>query len=186
MKEDIQADAWIEQLCKGDELAYKVLFDEYYQILAHFAMKFLHDKEACEDIVHDAILDLYSSKRVFTNINSLKSFLYLSIKNRSINYLRHKKAEENYLHDVSVIHGEEFFLDAIIEEEVYFLMHKAINELPDQIQTIYELSLKGKSNEEIARVLNLSLDSVKSYKKRGKQILKEKLKGLICFLSVTL
>ena len=55
-------------------------------------------------------------------------------------------------------------------------MHKAINELPDQIQTIYELSLKGKSNEEIARVLNLSLDSVKSYKKRGKQILKEKLK----------
>ena len=49
-----------------------------------------------------------------------------------------------------------------------------------------ELSLKGKSNEEIARVLNLSLDSVKSYKKRGKQILKEKLKGLICFLSVTL
>lgn len=87
-------------------------------------MKFLHDKEACEDIVHDAILDLYSSKRVFTNINSLKSFLYLSIKNRSINYLQHKKAEENYLHDVSVIHGEEFFLDAIIEEEVYFLMLK--------------------------------------------------------------
>ena len=183
MKGNIQSDAWIEQLCKGDELAYKVLFDEYYQILAHFAMKFLHDKEACEDI---AILDLYSSKRVFTNINSLKSFLYLSIKNRSINYLQHKKAEENYLHDVSVIHGEEFFLDAIIEEEVYFLMHKAINELPEQVQNIYELSLKGKSNEEIAQILNLSLDSVKSYKKRGKQILKEKLKGLICFLSVTL
>lgn len=186
MKEDIQADAWIEQLCKGDELAYKVLFDEYYQILAHFAMKFLHDKEACEDIVHDAILDLYSRKRVFNNINSLKSFLYLSIKNRSINYLQHKKAEENYLHDASVMHREDYFLDTIIEEEVYFLMHKAINELPEQIQTIYELSLKGKSNEEIAQVLNLSLDSVKSYKKRGKQILKEKLKGLICFLSVTL
>ena len=65
-------------------------------------------------------------------------------------------------------------------------MHKAINELPETDTTIYELSLKGKSNEEIAQVLNLSLDSVKSYKKRGKQILKEKLKGLICFLSVTL
>ena len=116
----------------------------------------------------------------------MKSFLYLSIKNRSINYLQHKKAEENYLHDASVMHREDYFLDTIIEEEVYFLMHKAINELPEQIQTIYELSLKGKSNEEIAQVLNLSLDSVKSYKKRGKQILKEKLKGLICFLSVTL
>lgn len=151
MKGNIQSDAWIEQLCKGDELAYKVLFDVYYQILAHFAMKFLHDKEACEDIVHDAILDLYSSKRVFTNINSLKSFLYLSIKNRSINYLQHKKAEEKYLHDVSVIHGEEFFLDAIIEEEVYFLMHKAINELPEQIQNKYELSLKGKPTRKLLK-----------------------------------
>ena len=81
---------------------------------------------------------------------------------------------------------EEFFLDAIIEEEVYFLMHKAIKELPAQIQQIYELSLQGKSNEEKSQTLNLSLDSVKSYKKRGKQILKEKLKDLMCFLSVPL
>lgn len=65
-------------------------------------------------------------------------------------------------------------------------MHKAIKELPDQIQSIYELSLKGKSNEEIAQILDLSIDSVKSYKKRGKQMLKEKLKDLMCFLSVTL
>ena len=64
MKGNIQSDGWIEQLCKGDESAYKVLFDEYYQILAHFAMKFLHDKEACEDIVHDAIW-IYTAENVF-------------------------------------------------------------------------------------------------------------------------
>lgn len=186
MKGDTKSDTWIKQLCNGNELAYRILFDNYYQILAHFALKYIHDIETCEDIVHDAILDLYSSKRTFENINCLKSFLYLSIKNRCLNYLEHKKAENNYLHDVSAIHGEEFFLDAIIEEEIYFLMHKAIKELPDQIQSIYELSLKGKSNEEIAQILDLSLDSVKSYKKRGKQMLKEKLKDLMYFLSVTL
>ena len=63
---------------------------------------------------------------------------------------------------------------------------KAIKELPEQIQQIYELSLQGKSNEEIAQTLDLSLDSVKSYKKRGKLMLKDKLKDLMCFLSVPL
>ena len=177
---------WVKQLIEGDEAAYKIFFKEYYQIFAHFAFKYVKDIDVAEDIVHDVILDLYSNKRDFTSLNKLKSFLYLSIKNRCFNYIEHENAKQNYLQASTLQQDEDYFLDAIIEEEVYFLMHKAINELPDQIQTIYELSLIGKSNEEIARVLNLSLDSVKSYKKRGKQILKEKLKGLICFLSVTL
>lgn len=181
----IETKTWIEQFCAGEESAYKIFFDEYYQILAHFAMKYVQNSETSEDIVHDVILDIYSNKRIFNSINSLKSFLYQAIKNRCINYLEHKKAEKNYCQS-SIMQQEEFFLDAIIEEEVYFLMHKAIKELPAQIQQIYELSLQGKSNEEISQTLNLSLDSVKSYKKRGKQILKEKLKDLMCFLSVPL
>ena len=186
MNQNATNDIWLKKFCSGEESAYQVFFDEYYQILAHFAMKYLQDTEASEDVVHDVILDIYSNKRVFDNLNNLKSFLYLSVKNRCLNYLEHRKARTNYLNDISITQKEEFFLDSIIEEEIYFLMHKAIKELPDQIQSIYELSLKGKSNEEIAQMLDLSLDSVKSYKKRGKQMLKEKLKDLMCFLSVTL
>lgn len=186
MNSDNQSNTWVKQLCAGDESAYRKLFDEYYRILSHFAMKFIPDVETCEDIVHDAILDLYSKKRTFENINALKSFLYLSIRNSCLNYLDHQKAKENYLRHASTVTDEEYFLDSIIEEEVYYLMHKAIKQLPAQIQSIYELSLQGKSNEEIAQALNLSLDSVKSYKKRGKQMLKDKLKDLFYFLSVTL
>lgn len=178
-------DEWVRRLASGDEAAYRMLFDEYYQILAHFAMRYLHDAQASEDIVHDAIFDLYTSKRTFEHLSSLKSFLYLSVKNRCLNYRDHEKARENYSRR-STDEQEEFFLDAIIEEEVYFLMHKAIQELPAQIQQIYELSLQGKSNEEIAELLGLSMDSVKSYKKRGKQMLKDRLKGLMGFLTVSL
>ena len=65
-------------------------------------------------------------------------------------------------------------------------MHKAITELPEKIQEIYKLSLSGESNEAIAAQLHLTIDSVKAYKKRGKQILKKKLQNLLLFLSVTL
>ncbi len=56
-----------------------------------------------------------------------------------------------------------------------------IGELSDPVRKIYELTLQEFSNEEIAEQLGLTVDSVKAHKKRGKQILKERLKGLMAF-----
>lgn len=186
MKSTEEQNRWIKQLCEGEESAYKLFFDEYYQILGCFAAKYVQETALAEDIVNDVILDLYSHKRNFENIIALKSFLYLSIKNRSLNYLRHNQAKERYLNSCNEEESEGFFLDAIIEEEVYFLLKQAIVNLPEQTRRVYELSLKGFSNEEIAEQLSLSLDSIKSYKKRGKQMLKDKLQGLLYMLSVML
>lgn len=175
---------WVIELCKGEAKAYKFFFEEYYQILGVFALKYVKEKEVAADIVNDVILELYSRKLKFENLTALKSFLYLSIKNKSLNYIRHSNAQERYLHILPPEKEEEFFLDNIIEEEIYFLMKKAIADLPVPIRQIYELSLQGKSNEEIAQQLGITLDSVKSYKKRGKSVLRDKLKGLMYFLSV--
>ncbi len=178
---------WIKQLCSGEEEAYCFFFEQYYSILGVFALKYVKEQAIAEDIVNDVIFELYSSKRVFLDIVSLKSFLFTSIKNRSLNYLRDRKARERYLHDPQTTNDtEEFFLDTIIEEEIYFLMQKALTELPDKIRKIYKLSLSGESNEAIATQLNLTVDSVKAYKKRGKQMLKEKLQNLFTFLSVSI
>ena len=162
---------WLKRLCAGEEEAYRFFFKEYYQILGSFAQQYVKEEMIAEDIVNDVIYELYRNKKSFPDIVSLKSFLFTSIKHRSLNYIRGKKAQERYLQDPQVANDtEEFFLDAIIEEEVYFLMHKAITELPEKIQEIYKLSLSGESNEAIAAQLHLTIDSVKAYKKRGKQI----------------
>lgn len=177
---------WIRRLCAGEEKAYRFFFDVYYQILSSFAIKYVREKEVAEDIVNDVVLEMYRSKKKFTNLVSLKSYLFTSIKNRCLNYIDHRKAQERYLRDPEGIHETDFFLDSIIEEEVYFLMLKAITELPDKMQEIYKLSFSGESNESIAEKLGLTVDSVKAYKKRGKQILKEKLQNLFMFLCVPL
>ena len=103
-----------------------------------------------EDIVQDIILELYSRRLRFNTPVALKSFLFLSVKNRALNFLRRQRAQEHYL-SISV-EEESFFLNNIIREEVYYHLQKMIGEL-----------------------------SVKAHKKRGKQILKERLKGLMAF-----
>ena len=178
---------WLKRLYAGEEEAYRFFFKEYYPILCSFSLRYVKEPEIAEDIVNDVIFELYNNKRLFPDLVSLKSFLFTSIKNTSLNYIRGRKAQERYLKDPEGTNTtEEFFLDTIIEEEVYFLMHKAITELPDKIREIYKLSLSGESNESIAKQLNLTIDSIKAYKKRGKQMLKEKLQGLFIFLNVSL
>lgn len=75
-----------------------------------------------------------------------------------------------------------FFLNQILEEEVYLILKEALDTLPEQTRQIYDLSLLGHDNQEIASLLGLTLDAVKARKKRGKQLLQEKLKNLIYLL----
>lgn len=173
---------WLKQLCEGNESAYKVFFEEYYQVLGVFALKYVKERPIAEDIVNDVILELYTHKRNFNNILALKSFLYLSVKSRCFNHIRHSRAKEKYCQYSMKEEKESFFLDNILQEEVYLLLKAAITQLPGQTRKVYELSLEGLSNEAIAQELSLSVDSVKAYKKRGKQFLKDHLRGLMGIL----
>lgn len=100
---------WISLFCKGDEAAYEFFFAEYYSLLGAFVLKYVKEREVAEDIVHDVILELYSRRLKFDSIDALKSYLYLSIKNKSLNCLRHGQARENYLKDYEWQRKEDFF-----------------------------------------------------------------------------
>ena len=167
-------------LLKRDDLkSYEVLFHRYYDLFLTFTKRVVREHAAAEDIVQDIILELYSRRLRFNTPVALKSFLFLSVKNRALNFLRRQRAQEHYL-SISV-EEESFFLNNIIREEVYYHLQKMIGELSDPVRKIYELTLQEFSNEEIAEQLGLTVDSVKAHKKRGKQILKERLKGLMAF-----
>ena len=181
MADETEIQAWLRSLYAGEEQAYKLFFERYYQLFARFAMKYVSDEMVSEDIVHDVILEYWTARRLFESLESFKSFFYVSIKNRCLNWLDHKQAERNYLNDASARQSDDFFLDSIIEEEVYALMRKTCGEFSGPLRKVFDLVLDGKSNDEIAKALGLSLDSVKAYKKRGKQILKKRLGHLLAF-----
>ena len=69
--------------------------------------------------------------------------------------------------------------ERVLEEEVYALLIKAIQNLPEQCQKVYLLVLEGKSNQEIAHQLQLKIETVKSHKQVGKKLLYDQLKHII-------
>ena len=175
--DDISEDLWLKQLSDGDEKAYKRLFDQYYSSLVMFARSFLKNDVLVEDVVQDVIYDFWMQRQSLSKVMSIKAWLYAAVRNRCLNDLEHDKVVRKYLDKVKLV-DDEFILQQMIEEEVYLSLKNSIDALPGKIKEVYKLILVGKNNKEIAFLLNLSEDAVKSYRKRGKQILKISLGNL--------
>lgn len=173
---------WLQQLSKGTEKAYMQLFERYYALLSMFAFRYLADKQLAEDAVHDVVLNLWQRKEKFVSITTLKSYLYNAVRNRCLNILDYNQVRNVYVRKMVEQKTEEFYY---LETEVYDKLRDAINTLPEQQRRIFDLTLQGFDNAEIAEKLNISLDAVKSHKKRGKKQLKESLENLM-FWSVIL
>lgn len=173
---------WLEKLEKGEEEAFRVLFETFYARLGSFACRFVDEQVVAEDIVQDILYDLWMKKLHFENLWALKSYLYNMVRNRCLDILKHRKVEEKYLREQRNHENSESFLLQLLEDEVYILLKEAIQTLPFQTAKVFELILDGLDNTEISAKLNLSLDAVKSHKKRGKKLLQEKLKRMILFI----
>lgn len=157
----------------GDEKAFKELFTEYSPGMLAFARRFVSE-EMVYDVVQDTFLQVWNHKNQFNNICSIKSYLFTSVKNQCLNLLRNQHIQSAYLESLTEADFEEHMFDV----EVYTLLYKAIEELPENYRRVIHDSLNGLHMEEIAREMNTSLEAVKGYKKRGKEMLKKKMKLL--------
>ena len=154
----------------GDDRAFKVLFEKYYASLCAFATNFVDDPDVAEDIVQEIFFKLYTDKPTFDVVVALKSYLYLATKNQCLNYLKHARIEQEYMSSLKERETTTFFFNQIVEQELLALLSEAM------------LVMEGFDNAEIAEKLNLSIDSVKSHKKRGKQLLKNRLGDITAIL----
>jgi len=160
----------------GDHNEYKVLFDTFYPALTSFIFKYINEWQASEDIAQDLFFDFWARKLSFENEIAFKTYCYRAARSRCLDYLKHKKVHQKNAPYIASVAEVDDFLNHILEEEVFTLLKKAIDQLPEDTRRVYELTLLGHDNQEIAEITHTTLNSVKSRKKRGKQMLQERLK----------
>lgn len=95
---------------------------------------------------------------------------------RILNHLKHEQL------DIPNFSGQEEFDSgfeaAIIEQETFHMVRKAVEELPTQMRNIILYSMKGLKNHEIADKLQISEGTVHTLKKFAYRKLRESLKGI--------
>jgi RNA polymerase sigma-70 factor (ECF subfamily) len=182
---EINEQRLIEQVHQKNGKVFHDLFNTFYNSLVYFSTRYVGRQEVAEDIVQELFLDLWESERKYLSYASFKTFLYTSVKNASLDWLRRKEVEKRYL---SLLERESD--DAadlkIMEEEIHRALLQVVDELPPRCREIFNLHLQGKKNEEIAALLDLSILTVKTQKKKAVHHVKARMGTLYALLVLLL
>ena len=175
----------IEDLRRGDEKAYKKLFLKYYSPLSEYASQFLSDSNA-EEVVQDFMIFLWENRTQILITTSLKSFLFTSVKNRSLNAIRHNEFVQR-LHNKIYEELENQFDDPdyYMANDLAEQIKKAIDALPDTYRETFRMSRFGhKSNAEIAEQQGISVKTVEGHITHSLKILRRSLSDYLYFLLI--
>lgn len=153
-----------------DKLLYKYLYDFYYASLCRYASRYISDPKKQEDIIQDVFIKLWELKNRFEHIKAVTSYLYRAVYNSCLNSLRDEKPICSYdeitelISSDMTLNSDEYY---IIEEEYFRQVFTVIQTLAPQRREIILLTLRGNKNEEIATKLNISINTVKTLKKKA-------------------
>lgn len=176
----------IEDINRLDAEAFHQLYKMFYKALVYYGWQITDSKETAEDIVQELFSSIWEKQLQFQSIASFRSYLYNAVRNAALNHLKHRDVENSYLERLAGSYEDEAGderEDEFDEEEIYQLLFQTIDRLPERCREVFLMYMDGKKNEEIAQALSISLETVKTQKKRAMQVLRKNL-GIYSLLLV--
>lgn len=149
-----------EKIRNGDDIAFSLLFDETYTSLCFFVNKYLSDMDKSRSLVQEFFVDLWINRTKLSIPHSPKSYLFSSVKNKTIDYLR-KESKKGKLGELKEIYETTPFRDLVEEAELNDKINKSIQELPEKCRDIFILCrFEGLKYSDIAIQMDISIKTV--------------------------
>ena len=177
----------IARFQEGDEQAYVELVNRFRNRLMSFIYRYVNDMEQAEDIVQDALLKLYTHKHYYKNIAKFSTWIYTIAANLAKTELRKKKSRKvTYLSQMGPeerdyeLPAVEPDTDELAQSEyIEKKIQAAIQKLPLHFRTVTILrDIQELSYEEISKIVDVPLGTVKSRINRARIQLQKELKDL--------
>ena len=152
---------------KDDQVAFYNLYELYCLRLYGFVLRYIKQKEDAEEIVQEVFVKIWESRNKIDAYSSFESFLFTIAYNTTISLLRKRTSEKKYLeHLQSLQHPDDLpdLIDEIHFNELNERVQLLLNELTPRQKEIYHLSREeGLSHDEIAKKLDISVNTVKKH-----------------------
>ena len=154
------------RLTRGDKEAFNRLFRLKYPALLSFAESYLGKTGKAEEVVSDLFAWLWMNREQAGEIDSPDTYLFKSVKKRSLNALRDA---------AKVVPFDEQFMatrpsadstprSLMEQEELSNTLHHLVNNLPSQQKQVFKMIKEGGlSARQVAEVLQLSPRTVETH-----------------------
>jgi len=175
----------IKRFQDGDINAYNEIVHRYKDRLYNFIYRFLNDMDRSEDLVQDTLIKLYTHKNSYREIAKFSTWLYTIAANLARTELRKLKRRKTFSITELSFDDREFIISSSdldpskehLSQNLEKNIQNALSELPDDFKTIIILrDIQELSYDDISKIVELPLGTVKSRINRGRLKLQQLLK----------
>ena len=153
---------------EGSQKSCREFYDLFFPRLIRYAIFFVHSVEAAEDVVSDVFVKFFQMGKKITEIDDVKYYLYRSVKNQSITFLKRTAPMIPYQPETD--HCSDLIIDfqdpyqECLYNDLLKMLQEVVNGLPEQKKTIYRLIVfEGLKYREAAELLDLSVKTIENH-----------------------
>lgn len=153
------------KIAEGNKQAFDMLFRKYYTQLVRFAMGYLHDGPAAEEMVQEVFVRIWENAPRIEIETSILAYLYTSVRNQSLNFIKHENVKKKYEQEQSVVvdPDKDDFEEKVNVKFFKQILAMAVGSLPEKCREIFEMAkFEGLTYDEIAEYLQVSVKTVEN------------------------
>ncbi|MGZ5135440.1 MAG: RNA polymerase sigma-70 factor [Flavitalea sp.] len=173
----------------GEGATFEMLFKAHFRRLYAYAYTIVKEEMAAEEMVQNVFFKIWEKHAGRDIAFPALAYLYKSVYHESLNYLKHQKVKAAYQsHTIHHMKNEtDHASKKVMLSELEQQINKALNELPEQCRTIFQMSrFEELKYQEIADRLGLSIKTIENQMGKALKILRVKLVDYLPFLTVFL
>lgn len=170
----------IKAVSRGDEQAFKQLYETTHKKVFQYLYRFTNGHNMAEDLVVDTYVEIWKSAKSFRNESKALTWIIGISRNIAMNAFRQNKMKEYELDEDMMRPPEQF--QNCAGNEITHILKDALNRLPTSHREILDLVfLQGLHYEDIARIVRIPVNTVKTRVFHAK----EKLRNALHAMGVT-
>ena len=176
----------IKSLQKGEKFAFEAVYTDFFGVIYHLSLQYLHDEKIADEIVQDSFIKIWEIRETLNDRFNIRNFLYTITKNNCLNYLRNQKTALKHQENLKYLEMQ-FNYEALEKmgsymefEELRLKIDQTIGSLPDELRETFLLSRFDELQyKEIAEKLSVIIKTVEARMTRSLKILRHELKDYL-------
>lgn len=158
----------LERIIQGDEAAFTLVYSSHLDAIFYYVKKYLPGEQDAEDITASVFQTLWLQKATLDPSRPLRPWLYTIARNLCLNHLKlsqRRTAREAEALQLMHAGGENEFAAHEFMEDLMREIESLLKKLPPQAAAVFSMAFfEGKSNQEIAALLNINEHTVRNQK----------------------
>ncbi|MFZ2323105.1 MAG: sigma-70 family RNA polymerase sigma factor [Ignavibacteriaceae bacterium] len=165
-------------------IEFTILFNKYKKRVYNYALKMLNDQMRADDIVQDVFIKLYENLDHIHNKQSIQFWLFKTARNEIFSFFRNKKNKKLFTNTMDLddveIESSQSLSDEIENKELNKLILNELDNMNEDFREVFILrEYSGLSYKEIASLLEIDEELVKSRLYKARQKLANKISKLV-------